>query len=86
MPILYWKFVERIDKETREVKSVPFLNHFSVFNAEQVDGIAAQIPTAGTERETTANQEAELIVADMPKRPRIENGAFPIASPQSFEW
>jgi antirestriction protein ArdC len=78
-PIVYWNFVERTEKETGDVKSVPFLKYFSVFNAEQVEGIDAQIPTAGTERETTANQEAELIVADMPNRPRIENGAFPIA-------
>jgi antirestriction protein ArdC len=79
MPIVHWNFVERTDKETGEVKSVPFLKYFSVFNAEQVEGINSQIPAAGTERETTANQEAELIVANMAYRPRIENGAFPIA-------
>jgi antirestriction protein ArdC len=44
-----------------------------------VEGIDAQIPTAGTERESTANQEAELIVANMPNPPRIENRPFPIA-------
>src|ERR1700730_7047907 len=79
VPIVYWNFVEREDKETGETKSVPFLKYFSVFNAEQVEGIDAQIPTAVTERETTANQEGELIVSNMPSRPRIENGAFPIA-------
>ena len=76
MPIVYWNFVERTDKETGKVKSVPFLKYFSVFNAEQVEGIDAQIPTAGIERETTTNQEAELIVANMPNPPRIENGYF----------
>jgi hypothetical protein len=34
MPSVYWSFVERTDKETGEVKSVPFLKYFSVFNAE----------------------------------------------------
>jgi antirestriction protein ArdC len=79
MPIVYWNFVERTDKETGEVESIPFLKHFSVFNSEQVDGIDAKIPDLPKARETTANQEAERIIADMPNRPAIIYGAFPIA-------
>jgi antirestriction protein ArdC len=79
VPIVYWNFVEREDKETGETKSVPFLKYFSVFNAEQVEGIDPKIPSAPIERETSANQEAERIVASMPQRPVIEHGAFSVA-------
>ena len=80
MPITYWNFVETLDKETGKPKSIPFLRYYSVFNSEQVDAIDAKIPEFnGKERETSANQEAERIVANMPNRPAIVNGPFSIA-------
>ena len=35
---------------------VPFLKYFDVFNAEQIDGTDAKVPSAPIERETTANR------------------------------
>jgi antirestriction protein ArdC len=80
VPIIYWNFVDRTDKETGEVESIPFLKYFSVFNSEQIDGIDAKIPDLPKARETTANQEADRIVANMPNPPAIVYGAFPIAT------
>lgn len=79
MPITYWNFVEAEDRETGKPKSIPFLKHFNVFNAEQVDGIDAKIPDLPTPRETKPNEEAQALVANMPNRPGIVYGAFPIA-------
>src|SRR5260221_277995 len=79
-PIIYWNFVERTDKETGEVESIPFLKYFSVFSSEQIDGIDAKLPDLPKARETTANQEADRIVTNMPNRPAIVYGAFPVAS------
>src|ERR1700722_13186151 len=79
VPIVYWNFVEREDRETGKAKQITFLKYFSVFNAEQVEGIDPKIPGLPIERETTANQEAERIVTNMPNRPGVEHGAFSIA-------
>jgi len=79
-PIIYWNFVERTDKQTGEVESIPFLKHFNVFNSEQIDGIDARIPELPKARATTANQEADRIVDNMPNRPAIVYGTFPVAS------
>jgi antirestriction protein ArdC len=79
MPITYWNFVEAEDRETGKPKSIPFLKHFNVFNSEQVDGIDAKIPDLPAPRETKPNEEAQAIVANMPNRPGITYGAFPIA-------
>jgi antirestriction protein ArdC len=79
-PIIYWNLVERTDKETGEVESIPFLKYFSVFNSEQVDGIDARFPELPKTRATTANQEADRIVENMPNRPMIVYGTFPVAS------
>jgi antirestriction protein ArdC len=54
-PIIYWNFVERTDKETGEVESIPFLKYFSVFNSEQVDGVDAKIPDLPEPRTMIAN-------------------------------
>jgi antirestriction protein ArdC len=43
-PVVLWKFVETKDKTTGEKKTVPFLRYFTVFNAEQTEGI--EIPSA----------------------------------------
>lgn len=79
VPIVFWNFVEREDRETGKAKQIPFLKYFNVFNAEQVDGIDQKTIEITGERETTPNQEAERIVANMPSRPGIVYGAFPIA-------
>jgi antirestriction protein ArdC len=85
VPIVYWNFVERQDRETGKAKQIPFLKYFSVFNAEQVEGIDPKFPSSAIERETTPNQEAERIITNMPNSPTIVNGDFPIAcySPSS---
>jgi antirestriction protein ArdC len=80
IPIIYWNFVERTDKETGEVENIPFIKYSTVFSSEQVDDIDAKIPDLPKARETTANQEANRIVACMPSPPAIVYGAFPVAS------
>jgi antirestriction protein ArdC len=81
MPITYWNFVTVEDKDKRpgeissREKQIPFrLLH--VFNAEQVEELEGKIPALPKPRETTPNQEAERIVANMPNRPAIVNGPF----------
>ena len=37
--VVFWKWVEQEDEETKEVKKIPFLRHFSVFHIDQCEGI-----------------------------------------------
>ncbi len=69
--ITFWKFNEYEDKETGEIKTIPFLRGYTVFNVEQCEGIDYQKLEALRERETDANQTAEEIVAGMQNPPAL---------------
>ena len=36
--VVFWKFLEKIDKETGEQKRIPMLRYFRVFNVDQCEG------------------------------------------------
>ena len=38
-PVLFWKWIEKIDEETKEESKVPMLKTYTVFNANQCEGI-----------------------------------------------
>lgn len=72
-PVIYFKQLEIRDKDTEEVKRIPLLRYYSIFNVAQVEGIEFQSVTPPV-RQHTPIQAAEAIVAGMPKRPEIKNG------------
>lgn len=37
--VVFWKFLEDIDKETGEVKKIPYLRYYNVFHISQCEGI-----------------------------------------------
>lgn len=73
-PVVFWKWLDKTDDDGN-VKQVPMLRYYSVFNASQCEGIEKHLPATST---TTAQHnpipEAEAIVANMPKRPDIRHG------------
>lgn len=72
-PVIYFKQLEITDKDTEEVKRIPLLRYYSVFNVAQVKGV--EVPQVTPQiREHSPIQAAEAIVAGMPKRPEIKNG------------
>lgn len=71
-PVIFWKWLEVEDKETKEKNKVPFLRYYNVFNASQCDGL--KLPT---EPEATRNDPigtAESIIMGMPQAPEIKVG------------
>ena len=40
--VVFWKFIEQEDEETREKKQVPFLRYYSVFHLDQCEGLTAK--------------------------------------------
>ena len=66
------KIIQRVKKEVLPCTTRFYGPRNALRGAGQMEGIDVRIPTAGTERETTANQKAELTIAKIPNRPRIE--------------
>lgn len=42
LPILYWNFVDTVDKLTGEPKTIPFLKYYSVFSIDDCEGDKSQ--------------------------------------------
>lgn len=71
-PIVFWNWTEREDKETGEIKNIPFLKYYRVFNVDQCEGIDYPKPETPI-KEFEPLTVAEKIVSDMPQRPPIEH-------------
>ncbi|MBR4234917.1 MAG: DUF1738 domain-containing protein [Clostridia bacterium] len=65
--VVFWKWIEKEDEETGEVKQIPFLKHFNVFHISQCEGIAAKHMQASP-NPASPNETAETIIADYVKR------------------
>ena len=40
--VVFWKWLEKEDKETGEVEQIPYLRYYNVFHIDQCEGIAAR--------------------------------------------
>ena len=70
---VFWKLYHsrEIDEQTREVKKVPVLRYYHVFNVEQCEGVAYPQPEAAPSFPHDPIQEAERIAAGFPNPPTI---------------
>lgn len=78
---VFWKFVEKVDKETGEKRRIPFLRHFNVFHTSQCewpDGLPAKFqPREGGASEEERITAAEQMVTEYVKGengPRLFHG------------
>lgn len=76
LPVVFWNWVESKTERTADgkPKKIPFLRYYTVFNAEQVEGI--EFPAVKTDRGADFKplEEAERIAAQMPNSPRLAWG------------
>ena len=69
--VIFWKMLRKQDDETGELRTIPLLRHYRVFNIAQVDGI--EWPKL--ERRTFNPVEcAEQIIREMQHAPVIQHG------------
>ena len=65
--VVFWKWIDREDEETGEVKQIPFLRYYNVFHIDQCEGISARF-AAQLPHSANADAAAEGIIADYVKR------------------
>jgi antirestriction protein ArdC len=58
VPVIYFSPLEVQDRVTNEVKKIPMLKTYTVFNADQVDGLELPAPAERTMNESIASCEA----------------------------
>lgn len=82
--VIFWKRYEVTDKQTGEIKEIPVLRYYNVFNVDQCSGIRA--PNTPEEIPPTFEriEAAEALVAGYRDGPKVEHGgneAFYAAKP-----
>lgn len=77
--IVFWKWIEKVNKETKEIEKTPLLRYYRVFNVEQCIDIPIEKLPPKVERKNDPIQTCEEIIHHMPKHPDIrhnENRAY----------
>ena len=81
--VVFWSFIEKIDKATGEKKKVAFLRYFSVFNAEQCDKLPTKFYPVKEEGRTFVPIATAEEIADKGLVPVTHGGGRAYYSPLS---
>lgn len=69
--VIFWKWLEKENAETREMEKVPILRYYRVFNIDQCTDMPKEKLPPVIERKNDPLDTCEKIINDMPKRPDI---------------
>ena len=64
--VVFWKWLDREDEETGEVKPIPYLKYYNVFHIDQCEGITAKHTTENAHH-AEADEAAEAIITEYVK-------------------
>ena len=71
--VVFWKWLEKEDEETGEMKSIPFLRYYNVFHIDQCEGVAAKHTTETAFPDgAAADEAAQGIIADYLNRESVK--------------
>ncbi|TGE14989.1 ArdC family protein [Hymenobacter elongatus] len=73
MPVIYYNLTTRTDKQTGEEEKTPFIKYYTVFSADDVEGVAITLPEQPQDRTHEPLAAAEALVANWTSCPRIEH-------------
>lgn len=78
-PVIFWKFIDRkdsveADSEDSVNGKIPLLRYYSVFNAEQTEGVSLPADPEESVTPFSPIEKAEQIIANMPNVPDIQYG------------
>jgi antirestriction protein ArdC len=71
--VIYWKWIEKEDKETGKKERTPMLRYYRVFNIDQCAGIPKGKLIPNNERKNKPLETCEKIISEMPNRPDIRH-------------
>jgi antirestriction protein ArdC len=73
LPVIFWKWLEKENNETKEIENVPILRYYNVFNIGQCEGIPREKLPQVINRKNVSINSCEKIIQEMPKRPKIQH-------------
>ncbi len=75
MPVVFWKWQEREDKDTGKKKDVPIVRYYNVFNVSQCDLPQDKLPELPAEKtyDFTPIEACDRVVHEMAKCPTLRN-------------
>ncbi len=83
--IIFWRFLEKeeVNRDTgeAEIRRIPLLRYYTVFNLNQTEGINDPDEEDSPENDFEPIEKAEVIFNSMPDRPQIEWGRRPCYLP-----
>ncbi|HRH03426.1 MAG TPA: zincin-like metallopeptidase domain-containing protein [Bacteroidia bacterium] len=71
--VVFWKWLEKEDEKTKEVKKTPLLKYYTVFNIDQCTGIPKEKLPVKEERQNNPIEACEKVINEMPKKPIIQH-------------
>lgn len=71
--VIFWKWIEKENKETKETERVPLLRYYTVFNIAQCEGIPKDKLPPVIEKNNNPIKACEKIISEMPKLPNIRH-------------
>jgi len=69
--VVFWKWLEKENEETKKKDKIPLLRYYNVFNISQCEDIPVEKIPQIVERNNNPIETCEKIIEDMPKRPNI---------------
>jgi len=71
--VIFWKWLEKENEETKEKERIPMLKYYRVFNISQCEGILIEKIPKPLERNNNPIECCEKVVNEMPLKPRIQH-------------
>lgn len=71
-PIVFWNFVEKEDLKTKKTKKIGFIKYYTIFNAEQCEGIKTPEVAVRVASENEKLESCENIIKGFKDCPRIQ--------------
>lgn len=65
--VVFWKWIDKEDEDTGEVKQIPFLRYYNVFHIDQCEKIKAKW-AVNRPKSASTDETAEAIIADYVQR------------------
>lgn len=70
--VVFWKMLENVDKDTGEVKLIPFLRSFNVFHIDQCEGLTPKHVVTCEHYDTKPDAHADSVIDGYIKRSGVK--------------